>query len=118
MIRVLELITLDLLCLFSNTLPWYLEQSIRNTQLVVPGRSKEIFQFIQQVPSEVLDHFDSVLFPDAKLQKKVMPYTCRHRFVPRHERQLLNCPLHVLQQFLKALHYALTKITSVTVGTE
>jgi hypothetical protein len=96
MFRVLELKTLDLLCLYSNTVPWYLEQSIRNTQLVAPVRSKEIFQFIQQVPSEVLDHFDPVLFPDAKLQKKVMSYTCRHRFLPHHERQLLNCPLHVL----------------------
>ncbi len=58
--------------------PKYLDQSIRSTQPVNPVRSKEIFQFIQQGPSEVLDHFDSVLFPDAKLQEKVMSYTCRH----------------------------------------
>jgi hypothetical protein len=65
MFRTLEMMTLDLLCLYSNTVSKYLEQSIRDTQPVVPVRSKEIFQFIQQGPSEVLDHSDSVLFPDS-----------------------------------------------------
>ena len=78
MFRVLEMMTLDLLCLYSDTVTKYLDQSIRNIQPVNPVRSKEIFQFIQQGPSEVLDHFDSVLFPDTKLQKKVMTYTYRH----------------------------------------
>ncbi len=32
----------------------------------------KIFQFIQEGPFEVLDHFDSVLFPDGKLQEKVI----------------------------------------------
>ena len=77
MFRALELMAFDLLCLYSNIVPYYLEQSIRNTQPVAPVRSKEIFQFIQQGPSEILDHCDSVLFPDAKLQEKVMSYTCR-----------------------------------------
>ncbi len=62
MFRTLEMTTLDLLCLYCNTVPKYLEQSIRDTQPVAPVRSKEIFQFIQQGPSEVLDHSDSVLF--------------------------------------------------------
>jgi hypothetical protein len=69
------MMTLDILCLYSNTVPKYLEQSIRDTQSVAPVRSKKIFQFIKQGPSEVLDHSDSVLFPDAKLQEKVMTYT-------------------------------------------
>jgi hypothetical protein len=105
MFRALGLITSDLLCLYSNAVPQYLEQTIRNAQLVAPVRPKEVFQFIQQGPSKIFDHFDSVLFPDAKLQEKVMPYTCRHRLVPRHERQLLNCPMCVFEQFLKALRY-------------
>jgi hypothetical protein len=105
MFRALEMMTYDLLCLYSNTVPKYLEQSIRDTQPVAPVRSKEILQFVQQGPSEVLDHSDSVLFPDAKLQEKVMPYTCRHRFVTRLERQLNNCPLRVLKQFLEDLRY-------------
>ncbi len=58
----------------------YLEQSIRDTQSVTPVRSKEILQFVQQGPSEVLDHSDSVLFPDAKLQEKVMSYTFTHGY--------------------------------------
>ncbi len=100
-----ELITLDLLCLYSNTVPQYLEQTIRNAQPVAPVRPKEGFQFIQEGPSEIFNHFDSVFFPDAKLQKKVMSYTCRHRLVSHHEKQLLNCPLCVFKQFLKALRY-------------
>jgi hypothetical protein len=70
MFRTLEMMTLDLLCLYSNTVPKYLEKSIRDTQSVAPVRSKEIFQFIQQGPSEVLDHADSVLFPDANLKRR------------------------------------------------
>jgi hypothetical protein len=106
MFRDLEWITLDLLCLYSNAVPQDLEQSIRNSQPVAPVRSKKSFQFIQQGPSEIFDHFDSVLFPETKLQDKVMSYTFRHRLVPRHERQLLNCPLCVLKQLLKALRYS------------
>jgi hypothetical protein len=34
MFRTLEMMTLDLLCLYSNTVPKYLEQSIRDTQPV------------------------------------------------------------------------------------
>ena len=33
MFRVLELITFDLMCLYSNTFPQYLEQTIQNAQL-------------------------------------------------------------------------------------
>jgi hypothetical protein len=105
MFRDLEWITLDLLCLYSNDVPQDLEQSIRNSQPVAPVRPKEVFQFIQQGPSEIFDHFDSVLFPDAKIQEKVMTYTFRHRLVSHHERHLINCPLRVLTQFLKALCY-------------
>jgi hypothetical protein len=92
---------LQILCLYSNTVSCYLEQSIRNTQPVVTVRLKEIFQFIQEGPSEVFDQFDSVFFPDAKLEEEVMSYTCRHRLVSRHERQLINCPLCVLKQVLR-----------------
>ena len=106
MFRALELITLDLLCLYSNAMPQYLEQTIRNAQPVAPVRSKKVFQLIQQGPSVIFHHFDSVLLTDAKLQEKVMSYTCRHRLVPHHERQLLNCPFRVFKQFLKTLCYS------------
>jgi hypothetical protein len=43
-----------------------------------------------------------------------MTYTCRHRFVTRHERQLNNCPLCVLKQFLEALRYG--KVLSLFIG--
>jgi hypothetical protein len=95
MFRVLELITLDLLRLYSNTVTQYLDQTIRNDQPVSPLRPKKIFQLIHQGPSEIFDHLDFVLFADAKLQEKVMSYTCRHRLVPHHEKHLINCPLSV-----------------------
>ncbi len=106
MFRALELITLDLLCLYSNAVPQYLEQSIRNAQPNVtrmgPMWADQIFQLIQQGPSEIFYHLDSVLFADAKLQEKVMPYTCRHRLVPRHEGQLLSTVHGVsLKSFLR-----------------
>ena len=56
MFRTLKLITLDLLCLYwvySNTMPQYLEQTIRNDHPVAPVRPKkvfQVFQFIQQDP--------------------------------------------------------------------
>jgi hypothetical protein len=36
MFRALKLMTLDRLCLYFNTVPLYLDQSIRNTQPVAP----------------------------------------------------------------------------------
>ncbi len=74
MFRALELITLDLLCLYSNAMPQYLEQTIRNAQPVAPVRPKKVFRFIQQGPSDIFDHLDSIfkrillLIVDAKLQ--------------------------------------------------
>ena len=68
MFRVLELITLDLLCLYFNDVTQYLEQTIRNAQTVGPIWPKQIYQLIQQGPSEVFDHLDSVLSDDVKLQ--------------------------------------------------
>ncbi len=81
MLRALELITLDLLCLHSNSMPQYLEQTIRNAPPVAPVRSKRGFQLIQQGPSEILDHLDSVLFADVKLEE------CKEKVIDRHLQQ-------------------------------
>jgi hypothetical protein len=40
--------------------------------LLSPVRSKEIFQFIQEGPSKVLDHFDSVLFTTPYFQPRLL----------------------------------------------
>ena len=96
MFRVLELIPLDLLCLHSNTVSQYLEQTVRYTYPVSPVGPKEIFRLIQQGPHEISHNLDSVLFADAKLQKKVMSYTCRYRLVSLYKGQLLNYPMSVL----------------------
>jgi hypothetical protein len=99
MFRVLELITLDLLCFHSNAVPRYLEQTIRDAW------AKQVFQLIQQGPSYIFDNLDSVPFADAKLQEKAMPDACRHRLMPRYEGQLLNCQSCVLKQLFKAFRY-------------
>jgi hypothetical protein len=47
MFRDLELITLDLLCLYSDVVTQYLDQTIRNSQPVDLVRTKKVFQIIQ-----------------------------------------------------------------------
>jgi hypothetical protein len=72
MFRALELITLDLLCLYSNAMPQYLEQTMRYDQPVgvghTPSMTETDFPAHQAGSLRDFDHLDlfSFLMPNFK----------------------------------------------------
>jgi hypothetical protein len=79
MIKALELRALELTPhLYSDAIALVLGADLRDAQSRGPGRTKQIFQFTQQLPAQIFHHLDSVFFASSEGRAAFLHVTALH----------------------------------------